>query len=356
MHRSKVWFDVPSPREGRYFSLLAEIVRGAGLEVFITARDHAETLRILDMMGEQYVPVGRHGGGSKMGKLIAYVDRALELTRLVSEERPGVLVSLASPEAVRVAFGLGIPSITLFDAPHAIHVGRLTFPLSSRVVYPAAIPAHLLIDMGASPASLRPFEGVDPVAWMKRARPDPSPLLELGLDLRSNLVLVRPEERKAAYLADLDIEGSVTVPIIEKALSLGAKVVLVPRYQDQRRFFEERFGDRILIPERPFDAVSSYFFFSLVVSGGSSMAIEASLVGTPSISAFPLDVTLYDVEFISRAGFPIWRIKDPAEAAELAAQVLMDPDRYRLRDYREMLSRLEDPAEVILSEILSLFD
>ncbi|RLG48282.1 MAG: hypothetical protein DRO06_01550 [Thermoproteota archaeon] len=356
MRRSRVWFDVPSPREGRYFSLLAEMARRAGLEVFMTARDHAETLKILDMVGERYVPVGRHGGRSKMGKLIAYVERALELARLISEERPDVLVSLASPEAVRVAFGLGIPSITLFDAPHAVHVARLTFPLSSRVVYPAAIPAHLLIDMGASPASLRPFEGVDPVAWMKRARPDPSPLLEMGLDLGSDLVLVRPEERKAAYLADLDLEGSVTVSVVEEALSLGAKVILVPRYPDQRRFFAERFGGRVLIPERPFDAVSSYFFFSLVVSGGSSMAIEASLVGTPAISVFPLDAPLYDVEFVSRAGFPIWRIRDPGEAAELTAQVLEDPERYRLTDYREMLSRLEDPSEVIMSEILSLLD
>ncbi len=346
---ARIWLDAGAPREARYFSVIAELARERGHEVLLTAKDHAETVGLLRRLGADFVPVGKHGGGTKLGKLISYAERAASLASVVSKFDPDVLVSLSVPEAVRVAFGLGKRIISIDDAPHAYHVGKLSLPLSDAVVFPAAIPPELFLRLGAPREALHPFDGIDEVAWIRRFSPDERVLDELGLERGDLIVVARPEESKAAYLMDRGDLG-VVLPVVRLALEEGARVVFFPRYPDQRRAVQEFSGGSVVIPDRPVDTLSLYHFSSMVVTGGATMAREAAMLGVPSLVMFPLEVPLHIEKYLGRLGLPIRRVGGVEEALGLARSILRDPESHRV-DPRPIVSAMEDPAELILSII-----
>ncbi len=344
----RIWIDVMTPKQARVFSQVYRVAMSKGHEVLLTARSHGETTQILSMEGIPHLSVGRHGGRELRSKLKAYARRALDLIDPVAEFRPHVLISLSSPEAVRVAFGLGVKVVSLNDTPHSVHVGRLTLPLSDRLVYPAAIPAHRWLSLGARAEALRPYYGVDEVSWilpvLGRAR--------FG-GREGGLAVVRPEESHAAYLARNSGHASVVEPCLEFLLDNGYRVVLLPRYEDQRSYFQKKYGDRVEIPERAVDPVPLYSAADVVISGGGTMSREAAMFGTPAISLFPLEDPLYVDEFLASLGLPLFRFRDPRAALSLLERIARDPDRFRVNP-SPVLSLLENPVDILLREAQSL--
>jgi len=340
----RLWIDVMTPKQARVFSRVYKEASNRGHEVLVTARDHGETSEILEMESVPHIVLGRHGGAELHSKLKAYAERALLLADAVIEFEPDVLISLSSPEAVRVAFGLGIPIVSMNDTPHSTFVGRLALPLSDRIVYPAAIPAHLFLRLGADERSLRPYFGVDELAWvldaiMRAWTPGSEP---------RGLAVVRPEESQASYLLRADGE-SVVEPCIRVLMEEGYRVVLLPRYESQRKYFVERYGDSVEIPSQAVDTLKLYLEADVVISGGGTMSREAALFGTPGISLFPLNVPLHVDEFLSSIGLPLWRFRDPEAGARFLRFLLRDPAAYRV-DPRPALSTLENPVQVVLAE------
>ncbi len=340
----RIWIDVMTPKQARVFSQVYRVARSRGHEVLLTTRLHGETTQILSMEGVPHISVGRHGGRELLSKLKAYAHRALDLVDLVTEFEPHVLMSLSSPEAVRVAFGLGVRVISLNDTPHSVHVGRLTLPLTDRLVYPAAVPAYRWLSLGARAETLRPYYGVDEVSWVLPA------LERLRFRCREGgLAVVRPEESHAAYLTGGAGQASVVEPCLEFLLDRGYRVVLLPRYDDQGEYFRRRYGDRVVIPDRAVDPVPLYSTADVVISGGGTMSREAAMFGTPAISLFPLEDPLYVDEFLASLGLPLFRSRDPRDALTLLGRIVHDPDEFRV-DPRPVLSLLESPVEVLLQE------
>ena len=89
------------------------------------------------------------------GKLDAGIARMNELNKLAQKERPDVLVSLSSPEAARVAFGLKIPHICVNDIPESEAVTKLTAPLSTLIVAPLLIPKSAWLKYGVPAEKVR---------------------------------------------------------------------------------------------------------------------------------------------------------------------------------------------------------
>jgi len=334
-----IWLDALTPKQARLMAEIAESLERRGEELLITCRRYAETEQMLGMRGLSYISVGGYGN-SRLEKLIHYADRVMKLMEIVKERKPEILISFSSPEATRVAFGLGIKAVTINDTPHAFHVCRLTFPLSWRIIHPVAVPEELYLRNWACKESLISYNGVDEVAWMKKAVPNREELEKLGIE--GDFVIVRPEESKASYL---NSEAGVPM-IVDIAVEMGYEVVLMPRYDDQRDYYSRRYGSSVKIPSSPPDASSLYFFSSLVVTGGGTMSREAALAGTPSISIFPLNVPLYVNDYLSVMGFPLWRFSSGREAAPLVREILSDPGRYR-KNVKELIKQLESPVEAV---------
>lgn len=336
----RIWLDVITPKQAR---LMSAIALSSGEDYLITVKELRESVELLRRLKVNYRVVGKYATGNLRDKLLAYAERVELLTEVSLEYDPDVLISFSSPEAVRVAFGLSISSITMNDTPHSYHVARLTFPLSWRVVYPEAIPEHLMVRLGAPKDALVPYKGVDEVAWVKDY------VLSNPPKKRDFKVFVRPEESGASYL--LGKGRSVALELAKMALNEGAEVIIKCRYQDQLKALkrlESSGKGRLVILEEPVDTLDLFSRISLVITGGGTMAREAALLGTPSISVFPLNVKLHVNDYLKQKGLPIWRAIKLDKAAKIVKRVLRDPDLYII-DTREIVSALEDPRDVIFS-------
>ena len=89
--------------------------------------------------------VGKHGGSKKSDKLSASNDRTKHLIKKVQKFSPDLIISFCSPEASRVAFGLGIKHVAFSDSPHASAVMKISLPLVQKLMTPWIIPKLSLI-------------------------------------------------------------------------------------------------------------------------------------------------------------------------------------------------------------------
>ncbi len=170
-------------------------------DVFITARDFDSTYYLLNKWGVDYIPVGKYGGRTVLGKLEAYSKRLSELIEVISKEKPEFLFCITSPEALRISFGLQIPNIMFNDEPRSYGPCSTTFPYVNQIIVPKCIPLKLYLEYGLKEEKIIRFNGIDEVGWLSDFKPDESVLNYLNLT-KDYYVICRTEPTKAGYLAN----------------------------------------------------------------------------------------------------------------------------------------------------------
>lgn len=338
------WLEALTPKQAQLMIEAKNRLEEEGWKTTITTRKHDYTLGVFRLKKVKPVVIGTYGGASLEGKLYSSLYRSRRLLEYLSklEEKPEIHVSLSSPDAVRVAFGLGIP-ITLFnDTPHSVYVNRLTLPLADKILIPKAIPKKAFT-YATTPNRLIQYEGVDEASWIKRLKPKKTVLRKLGLSRRDGIVVIRSEEVKASYYPKLT--ETPTIRVLGEIYGRSeVRIVYFARYPDQKRLISEMYPD-VIVPKRAVDAPSLIAFSKLVITGGGTMAREGALLGVPSVSLFP--AKLHVNKWLSERGFPLWHFKRVEEAIEMIHKILDKPDRFRVNT-SWMIMRLEDPVDVLL--------
>ena len=348
-----IWLEALTPKQALLLSKLARELEDLGFECYITTRTYDYTVDILRDSGAELVIVGEHGGESREGKLFQSLRRQLKLLEEALERRPFLHISFTSPDSSRVAFGLGLPIISLTDSPHSVFVNKLSIPLSDAVVAPRCTEDS----WRAQEFRLGKFvffEGLFEVSWTKDLVPESRILDRLGLE-KYGYAIVRTEEKKASYYRAYTgyREPTKMSPLIDALLEEGLEVVLLPRYPDQEEYLRKLYGERIAILKKGMEIQSLEAYAGLVITGGSTLAVESSLLGTPSITTFPGRVDT--VQWAIEIGLPLAWIPRMEEAAELAGEIARDPHRHR-RDTRELLSTLEDPVRVVSELVEEVYE
>ena len=167
----KVWLDFCEPKSVTMLRPLYEKL-SENHEVFITARDFDSTFYLLDQWGIDYIPVGKYGGASFIGKLKAYSDRLSELIDIINEKKPGFLFCITSPEALRISFGLQIPNIMFNDEPRSYGPCKTTFPFVDQIIVPKCIPIEWYLEYGLKKEKIIRFNGIDEVGWLSNFKPN----------------------------------------------------------------------------------------------------------------------------------------------------------------------------------------
>jgi len=352
----RVWIDILTPKQVYLFSELSRSLESHGHDIFRTTRRYREVNELLSLKGLSADEVGKHGGPTLEGKLMASAQRVLELTRLMGRIRPDVAVSFASPEASRTAVGLAIPGVTINDSPHSEVVARLTIPISKVLLTPKIIPDRAWLRLGATSDMIVKYDALDPVAWLKRLTPDPRVLSELRLDPNEPIVVFRAEEAFASYLAGrTSREKSVIIPVIDSLLEKARRklqIVALPRYTEQVPTIRATFENHVTVPERIVDGPSLLFFTWVFVGAGGTMTAEAALMGVPTITCFPGPPTLVDEYLVGQS--LVWRILEPERAARKALQAIEKFEEVREEQRakaRTLMSSMQDPIEVIAETI-----
>ncbi len=350
----KVWIDALTPKHALFFAPLRKSLISLKAEVLVTTREYREAVQTLRLKKIPHKVVGKHGGATAYGKLVASGERVVELAKVAHGWKPDVAVSFSSPEAARVAFGLAIPHVAVNDSPHAWMVARLTVPLSKFICFPWVVGKKVWMDLGAPRGSLVAYKALDPAAWLKGFNPSRVVLKGLGLDRDRPIIVLRTEEAFAAYLMGRASDRSpVVAPIIEELLrlNLDLQILASTRYGLQAPVLRKRFGDRLTVLDRIVDAASLLTYSTVFIGSGGTMTVEAALVGTLAISCFPGRRPAY-IEYLEKKGL-VETIHSPRMVASRVKDILADPEKYEPRREKGklLLDWMEDPTIKVMSKV-----
>jgi predicted glycosyltransferase len=280
----RVWIDISAPAHVLVFRPLLGLLRDDGHDVEVTTRDYAQTLELLEQHGIEATVVGRHGGRSRLGKARSMLSRLGALRRHARERNFDLALAHGSHELTVTARRLGIPSATTHDYEYATLQHHLGDRAATRVVVPEAIPTERMARFGVRPPKLLQYPGLKEEYYLYDFEPDPSVLLDLGIDSSRTLVIIRTPP-------DVSLYHRRSNPLFPQVLSHigsheGVQAVVLPRSQEQREYVRALALPSLVIPDRAVDAQSLIAHADLVVSAGGTMNREAAALGVPVYTTY----------------------------------------------------------------------
>ncbi len=342
-----VWFEVLTPKQAMLFLAIGKELQKFGFNCHYTTRDHDYILDIFKAHKIQPVSFGHYGGKSLEDKLLASVRRVVVLAENIISlpTKPAVAISFSSPDASRVAFGLGIPLILMNDTAHSKPVAKLTFALANYLLTPSCIPKEIFTRLGANLETMFNYNGVDEVEYIAGENQQKFlKLREKAIEKDNMYLAYRPEESFASYMKDKD--SKPYLEILEHIIECyQRKIVVFPRYEIQREIILEKFEGQIEIPTNGFYFLNLISNAEIVITGGGTMAREAALLGVPSITYFWRH--LEPQKFIEDRGFPSFSVQSIDDTKKLIKKLCDTPRKYWL-DTSTKLAEMQKPSEVLI--------
>jgi len=339
----RVLFDLGHPTHVHVFKNVIGILEERGHACFVSAREKECTLELLRELGVGHVSLGGHSGGL-FGKLLRLPYFDLKLVRIAKGFSPDVLVSKGSPYAAHASRILGIPHIAFKDTEDARLNDLLALPFTSAVVTPACF----LKSLGKKHHR---FNGIFQLAYLhpKYFSPDTGVLRELGLSEEDRFSVLRFISWGAAHDAGLSgITQEFAERILETLSSYGE--VFVSSERKLPPAFEKR---RLSLHPSKFHSL--LYYADLYLGEGGSTALEAAVLGTPSVhvekvlsgavAAASVNSGVFR-ELRDRYGL-VYMYEEQEEALGKAVEILENPEsKVEWREKRRrLLGEMVDVAE-----------
>jgi len=292
------------------------------------------------------VVIGKHGGKDNVDKLLASLNRSKLLTIKIEKDRPDLLVSFCSPEASRVAYGLGIPHIAFSDSPHAKAVMKLSLPYVRKLLTPWIIPKSDFKEFGINSRDIIQYRSIDAGVIIRNYKTS-----KRGKSDNKKTILIRPEESEAAYVN----KKSITKKIIEKIVTEfpDQEKIVLSRYKKQTDELKKVFGKEIKIFSKPVNGKEILNNVDCFIGSGGTMTAEAGLLGIPTISLNSVPNRIED--FLVKNKIVV-RSESPKRISREVFQVLNNENIVKKRKQMadKLVASFEDPYQVLLRTIREL--
>ncbi len=310
--------------------------------VLCTSRNYREVTQLAKLRKMKLLLIGEHGGQSKIGKLNAGLDRMNSLTRQIQKFKPDIAVSLCSPEAARVSFGLGIRHIAFCDSPHAQAVMRLSVPLVQKLLIPWIIPKSEFTKYGIKEKDIIPYKAIDASVIIKAARYEKTK----RVGGKKN-ILIRIEEAQAAYVQKN--EGHI-LRIIEKITTKfpDENVMVLPRYKSQILKLRRALDRKVKILDKAVVGSVLLQNTDVFVGSGGTMTAEAALLGIPTISYNAVPNLVQD--YLVRKKLVVLQ-PDPNKIISAIDKMLYSDNKALQRNAKKTLLSMEDPYKKLIQVI-----
>lgn len=292
-----IWLDLDNSPHVPLFAPIIRYYRETGVEVVVTARDHAQTVELLELQGfaGTYKVIGRHYGGNKIAKAWGLIVRASKLVSFIIslQRRPAVAVSHGSRSMVIAAKWLRMPVLTMYD--YEFTETSIFNRFSTKVLVPDRIPEQDLLAQGLSAKKLARYVGLKEELYLNYFQADDNYRRSLSEKLNiagdAILAVVRPPATTANYH---DKKSAVLLDDVLQYLSGDALVftIIVPRTPAQAEELRAKIKNTPYAPERfavlaeAVDGLQLAHAADLLISGGGTMNREAALLGVPVYSIF----------------------------------------------------------------------
>ncbi|MBX0294056.1 DUF354 domain-containing protein [Haloarcula nitratireducens] len=339
-----VHFEVGHPAHVHLFKHAIWDLEEAGHETLVTAREKEVTTELLDAYGIDYQVLSRQAD-STPGLILEWALRELKLVRAIREFGSDVVVSHLSPVAAQAARLTGTPSVTFTDDEVETRtLERLTVPFTARI----CTPANFEMDFGRKH---RRYDGYHELAYLHPDRfdPDPEQLREHGVAVDEPYYVLRFVSWEAHHdVGNSGFSREAKRELVEY-LSGHGEVYITSESELPEAFEEYR------LPVPPETIHDLLYYADGYVGDSQTMAMEAGLLGTPSIRSNSFvgddDVSMFGeleahglVFNFREEGDAVAKLKELVEDPETAAQ--WEGRRERLLETRV------DVTDVVLEEAL----
>ncbi len=331
----RILIDLCNSPHVLFFCPILNILRQNGYEVFITARDNAQTIPLIKKNGWKYKQIGKHRGKIKLAKLLGFLHRVICLTQFIIKNE--VKLSISSSYDCVVACWLTRRKSMFFtdnEKANAMLL-KLCFFMASKIVTPKWISIDSLTKLGAKVSKLIGYPGFKEEIYLSQFQPNPQVLEYLKLSKGQKIIVMRPEPNLAIYY---NSATNVLVDPLNQLIDKNIQIVLLPRNEVQKNFYTKQFHNKIIIPDDAIDAPSLIYYADLVVGAGGTMNREAVILGTPVISTYQGELLEVD-KWLIKEGYMKHSLSPTIEEIESTMQFLT---HYKIS---------EDCLQVVTNEI-----
>jgi len=289
--------------------------------------------------------VGKHGGSQKVQKLHASINRINHLTKIIKKFSPDVTISFCSPEASRVAYGLGVKHIAFSDSPHAKAVMQLSLPFVQKLLIPWVIPKNEFVKFGISIKNIIQYKAIDASVIVKQKS-----LKKTKQSLKKTkkkTILIRVEEEQAAYSSKNKVSTSAIIKAIVKEFE-NERVIILGRYLSQIKSLNQTFGKKAKVLKKVVDGKSLLQKTDVFVGSGGTMTAEAALLGVPTISYNAVPNFIED--YLVREKL-VNRETNPVRIVQIIRQLMELPENKTKAKAKRILDSMEDPYVKLVKAI-----
>lgn len=339
----KIWIDILTPKQLLFSEPIVEKL-GKKHDLLCTSRDYEEVSKLAKIRNFDLIFVGKHGGGDKKAKLQASIDRMERLSRKIKTFSPDIVISFCSPEAARIAFGLGIKHIAFCDSPHAEAVMRLTLPLIQKLLIPLAIPKKEFSKYGIDEKNIIQYKAIDAFVTIQRKINEKSKL-PFKNNNRKN-ILIRVEEEEASYTS----KSSKIIPIIKK---IGKEyenenIVVLGRYTKQIENLQKIISKKIKIVKMTYDGKHLLKNTDIFIGSGGTMTAESALMGIPTISYNAVPNIIEN--FLVKRNL-VKRETSPNKISNYIKKIFEDNNNESQKRAEKIRKQMEDPIKKLIKTI-----
>jgi predicted glycosyltransferase len=261
-----------------------ERLREQGHEVTVTSREYTQTQELLALHHIEHTPIGRHGGASRLSKLMQLIQRTWRMRRFGSGKDFDLAIAHGSNDLAIASRLLGIPEANMHDYEFAVAQHQVGCRLAKRVIFPDSVPPERLRRFGVGPGKLFQYPGFKEEYYLADFKVDPGVLEQVGVDTERVVVIVRPPPDVSLYHR----KSNPLFPQVLARVGTDERVhaVVLPRTEEQRAYVKKLALPSLIVPDHAVEAQSLVALADLVVSAGGTMNREAVALGTPVYTTY----------------------------------------------------------------------
>jgi predicted glycosyltransferase len=280
----RIWADMSAPAHVLVLRPIIERLRDQGHEVIVTSRDYTQTQELLALHHMEHTPIGKHGGASRISKLMRLIQRTSRMRRFGKDKGFELAIAHGSNDLAIASRMLGIPEANMHDYEFAVAQHHVGCRLARRVIFPDSVPPERLKRFGVGPEKLFEYPGFKEEYYLADFEVDPDALGEVGVDTERVVVIVRPPPDVSLYHR----KSNPLFPQVLARVGTDERVhaVVLPRTEEQRAYVKELALPSLIVPEHAVEAQSLVALADLVVSAGGTMNREAVALGTPVYTTY----------------------------------------------------------------------
>lgn len=333
----KVWFDILTPKQLLFFKLFSEYLKSQGIGVIMTSRFYQEVTMLAELHNVNLRCYGQHGKTTET-KLKQSLDRMVKLFNYIKTEKPDVAINSCSPDACRVAYGLGIPLFLLNDTPHAETTNRLTMPLAKHVWVPMVFNKRLFIKYGLKEKQIKHYNCIDAYITAKRDVTGEPPIKE-------KYVLLRTPETFASYYNN-NFDTLTILNAVQKETNL--KILVLCRYDEQYSLIKKLNDPQIIPTLMKYDGKILYQNAEFVIGTGGTMSAESALSGIPTI-IYDMIIKNYVADYLERHNI-LLRVNNVEQLKSKIQYIQKQKNVLKLRA-KDVIKQMDEPFKFMLDDI-----